>query len=192
MKNKHRTAPFFPAASATIEAPQAVFHPGTEVLAAEAAHHEAVDTLEAPETPKSAAQTPADAPEPDYTLGTPSIADLQKAYAQATFGGHQPDSFVGALSAKDDGKGFLVDMDALADEDDELDARIDAQLKAAMGSTAIELPDGSIKIPITVDADKISVLREWADGAGESFEDYLTKMVDMGLEAIVNGGAIAG
>lgn len=188
MSKHNRRTPSFPSSPSTIEASEPVFHPGTEVLAAEAAHHEAVDALGTSETNESASQTPAEAPEQDYTLGggryesgAPSVVGLGNGEITPT----------GQFQPKGDGKGFVVDMDALVDEA-ELDARIDAQLKAAMGSTAIELPDGSIRIPIIVDADKIIVLREWANGAGESFEDYLTKMVDMGLEAIVNGGAVAG
>lgn len=220
MKNKHRTAPFFPAASATIEAPETDIHPVAEVLAAEAAHSHPVthanhtsfhedctecraespmDAPQAPGTPESAAQTPADAPEPDYTLGGdvfpcyPGVGRDQNGAPPIVGLGDGTITSDGQFQpAKDDGKGFVVDMDALADEDDELDARIDAELKKIAGDGIVELPDGGVRVPVNISPEDTEIIRAWADGAGETFPDYLQTIMDMALQAVLNGGSVAG
>jgi hypothetical protein len=55
-----------------------------------------------------------------------------------------------------------------------------------------EMPDGSLRTTITVPAEMVEVIQSWAEGAGESFEVYLQRTLDMGLNAVVNGGAVAG
>lgn len=56
----------------------------------------------------------------------------------------------------------------------------------------VRLPDGSARVNIVIDSEMMPVLESWAEGAGESFEEYLPKMIGMGLQAIVNGGSVAG
>lgn len=250
MKNRHRPVPSFPAAIPTIEAPsEAVFHPGTEVLAAEAAHHEAVEAPEVIETTASTPEALASAPEavsdPIEVLRTPTpptLKELQSAYEQVQFGEHLPDSFVGVLpegmtledltngkpiwnpSRDENGvppvvglgdgtitpKGTFVPappldeltqhINALLGEEEpdedidrfEAELNIAAELKTFMGDGIVDLPDGGILTTIKVDADKKEILMAWAEGAGESFPDYLQKILEMGLEAVVNGGAVAG
>lgn len=56
----------------------------------------------------------------------------------------------------------------------------------------VRLPDGSARVNVVIEAEMMPVLEEWANGAGETFEEYLPKMISMGLEAIVLGGSVAG
>lgn len=56
----------------------------------------------------------------------------------------------------------------------------------------VRLPDGSARVNVVIEAEMMPVLEEWANGAEESFEEYLPKMISMGLQAIVNGGSVAG
>lgn len=55
-----------------------------------------------------------------------------------------------------------------------------------------ELPDGSVRLPIIVPAEMAVILREWAESSQESWPVYLQRTVEMGLNAIVNGGTVAG
>lgn len=42
---------------------------------------------------------------------------------------------------------------------------------------AVTLPDGSIRIPVTIPAEMVAVIQEWAIGAGQPFEEYLESHV---------------
>jgi hypothetical protein len=42
---------------------------------------------------------------------------------------------------------------------------------------AVTLPDGSIRIPVTIPAEMVEIIRSWADGAGLPFEEYLDQHV---------------
>lgn len=194
MKNRNRPTPSFPAAPATIEAAtetqDAVFHLGTEVLAAEATHHEAVDALEGDQTSGSTPDFAASAPEANlaqnagrYESGAPSIVGHDDGVVTPS-GDFQP--------LQSDDKGMVVDMAALEEEDAVLDARIDAELKKIVGSELVELPDGSVKVPVIVTQEMCVVIREWASGAGEDFAEYLQRIVEMGINAVVLGGSVAG
>lgn len=57
---------------------------------------------------------------------------------------------------------------------------------------ATELPDGSVLLTIRVDADKKLILQGWAEGVNEPWQTYTQRVVEMGIEAIVNGGQVAG
>lgn len=57
---------------------------------------------------------------------------------------------------------------------------------------AKELPDGSVLVPIRVDADTLNMLKGWAEGTNEPWEIVLQRTAEMGLNAVVNGGAVAG
>jgi len=86
----------------------------------------------------------------------------------------------------------------LMDEDepnvDQIAAKmsLESQVKAAVGSHIQELPDGSIRVPVVVSQEQVEILKSWAEGAGETFEDYLQTILNMSLEATINGGAVAG
>lgn len=249
MKNRHRPVPSFPAAIPTIEAPsEAVFHPGTGVLAAEAAHHEAV---EAPEVIETTANTPEELAEaPESVSATPATdlsdfnadgspvnwkeaykneaqllanaehnVDVEVAIANKAF------DEIDKLKGRDEndvppvvglGDGTINSLSEFVpappldeltqhingllgeeEPDEEIDRfeaelNIAAELKTFMGDGIVDLPDGGILTAIKVDADKKEILMAWAEGAGESFPDYLQKILEMGLEAVVNGGAVAG
>lgn len=79
---------------------------------------------------------------------------------------------------------------------EEVTAKLDftAKLKAVQleQQKIVRLPDGSARVNIVIDPEMIEILEEWALGAGESFEEYLPKIVSMGLQAVVNGGSVAG
>jgi hypothetical protein len=55
-----------------------------------------------------------------------------------------------------------------------------------------ELPDGSVQVAVIVPAEMVEVLKAWADQAQEPWPLYLQRTLEMGLNAVVNGGAIAG
>lgn len=55
-----------------------------------------------------------------------------------------------------------------------------------------ELPDGSVQAMVIVPAEMVEVLLAWADGAQEPWPLYLQRTLEMGLNAVVNGGAVAG
>ena len=55
-----------------------------------------------------------------------------------------------------------------------------------------ELPDGSVQATVIVPAEMVEVLKAWADGAQEPWPLYLQRTLEMGLNAVVNGGAVAG
>ncbi len=57
---------------------------------------------------------------------------------------------------------------------------------------AIELPDGSLRLSIVVDPDTVNIIKSWAEDAGEPFQTYLQRAVEIGLNATVNGGSVAG
>lgn len=57
---------------------------------------------------------------------------------------------------------------------------------------AEELPDGSVMLPLRIDADQIEILRAWAEGAGENWIAYAQRTLEMALNAVLNGGAVAG
>lgn len=42
---------------------------------------------------------------------------------------------------------------------------------------AVTIPDGSIRIPVTIPAEMVAVIQEWAIGAGQPFEEYLESHV---------------
>ena len=76
--------------------------------------------------------------------------------------------------------------------EEESDVDIEAELNALATSGTILLPDGSMKISVIVPEEQINILRSWAESAGESFESYLQTTVELGLNAIINGGSVAG
>lgn len=57
---------------------------------------------------------------------------------------------------------------------------------------AEELPDGSVMLPLRIDVDQIEILRAWAEGAGENWIAYAQRTLEMALNAVLNGGAVAG
>jgi len=61
-----------------------------------------------------------------------------------------------------------------------------------LGDGIINLPDGGIRVPINIGPDETEILKAWAEGAGESFEDYLKTILDMALNAVINGQSVAG
>lgn len=42
---------------------------------------------------------------------------------------------------------------------------------------AVTLPDGSVRIPVTIPAEMVQIIGAWADGAGLPFEEYLESHV---------------
>jgi hypothetical protein len=55
-----------------------------------------------------------------------------------------------------------------------------------------ELPDGSVMLPLRIDADQIEILKSWAEGAGEHWVSYVQRTLEIALNATINGGAVAG
>lgn len=92
------------------------------------------------------------------------------------------------------GDGVVSTMGEFSSKEFEAKPDFAAKLRAVQTEQQriVELPDGSVRVNIVVDSEMAPVLREWAHGAGESFEEYLPKMVSMGLNALVNGGSVAG
>jgi len=73
----------------------------------------------------------------------------------------------------------------LSDEDNE---RLRAIVQQQQPSQ--ELPDGSLRVTLTIPAEMIPILREWADGAGEPFESYLQSFLGNSLYATVMGANV--
>ena len=55
-----------------------------------------------------------------------------------------------------------------------------------------ELPDGSVMLPLRIDADQIEILKAWAEGAQENWVSYVQRTLEIALNATINGGAVAG
>jgi hypothetical protein len=55
-----------------------------------------------------------------------------------------------------------------------------------------ELPDGSVMLPLRVDVDQLEILKAWAEGAGEHWVTFAQRTLEMGLNAVINGGQVAG
>jgi hypothetical protein len=171
-------------------------HPGVAVLGAEHAPESSVDASEAPETPETASAGPADAPETvseapehDFSLlpkgrdahGVPSIVGLGDGTitSDGQFHAAQQDDIAAKVAA-------------LLAEEDEADEELEQELGDVVGSGLVELPDGSVRIPVVIPQEMVEILRSWSEGAGQPFDEYLGTILDMALNAVVNGQAVAG
>lgn len=174
-KSSRRSAPVFGSTAAVLDGPETP-----------------VDEQEAPETPETTESEPLEAAEgqPEAPEGHgPSLED-SKGAADAAANESVIDPS-GPRAAQADKLTTQVNQ-ALQPEEITAKMSVEAELKTFLGETVVPLPDGSVRATVVIDADKVEVLRAWSEGAGESFEDYLKTVLDMALEAVINGGSIAG
>jgi hypothetical protein len=47
----------------------------------------------------------------------------------------------------------------------------------------VKNPDGSVNLNVRVSADDVAVLEAWAEGAGESFPEYLKNQVEGAIQS---------
>ena len=113
------------------------------------------------------------------SAGSPEAASLANAGRDAN--GVPPVVGLGDGKITSDGK-FVPQ---LSDEDNE---RLRAIVQQQQPSQ--ELPDGSLRVTLTIPAEMIPILREWADGAGEPFESYLQSFLGNSLYATVMGANV--
>ncbi len=165
-----------------------------------------VGVLDEPETVESPVEALADALEPGSEAKQVTMAELQEAWAAVK--DHQPDqapvpympipaSQLPQVAAPD----IAAMVQKMMDEDepetanaDEVAAKIslESQIRAAMGSSHVEMPDGGLRVSVVIPPDMRMVVESWAEGAGEPFDSYLQTLLDMALNAVVNGQAVAG
>ncbi len=159
-----------------------------------------VDASEAPETSESASEPLLNTPE--AASGGPIPAEMVQREAEKVLEreipGFRPTP-VESISSQHEVAQHIAAL--LAEEGAEMatlepppseKVDLEAELDAIVTSGAVTLPDGSIRIPIIVPQEQCEILRAWADGAGEPFETYLQTIVEMGLNALITGGAVAG
>lgn len=63
---------------------------------------------------------------------------------------------------------------------------------AAERDKVIALPDGSVLILVPIVAEDKEIIASWAEGAQEDFVTYARRTMQMGMDAILRGGAVAG
>ncbi len=165
-----------------------------------------VGVLDEPETVETPVEALADAPESASEAKQVTMAELQEAWAAVK--DHQPDQapvpympVPASQLPQVESPDIAAMVQKMMDEDepetanaDEVAAKIslESQIRAAVGSSLVVMPDGGVKIPMVIPAEETEILKAWAEGAGESFEDYLRTILSMALSAIITGGAIAG
>ena len=64
-------------------------------------------------------------------------------------------------------------------------------MKAQSATRMVKLPDGAIRITVTVPPEIAEPLEAWADGCNEPVEDYIDNQILTALNATVLGNAVA-
>jgi hypothetical protein len=140
-----------------------------------------VDASEAPEAPESGLEPFPNAPE------AVSEAPFVPQKVESMSSQHELAQHIAELLAEEG-----AEMATKPEVEEESDVDIEAELNAMATSGAILLPDGSMRISVIVPEEQVEIIRSWAEGAGESFESYLQTTVELGLNAVINGGSVAG
>jgi len=60
--------------------------------------------------------------------------------------------------------------------------KISAEMKQ-QATGYVKNPDGSVNINVLVAADDVNVLEAWAEGAGQSFPEYLKQQVEGAIQS---------